>query len=143
MLITRNQDPFKFGVNYAKSAAKPAQTTASATSSDSVSLGDSRPAPLTYVPTGAGTAALAGTMVGTGAGVGLLLNALTGNAGLSVGAGLLTGFAASVFVANQMDKGAEKSYGETGQGSLWLQPAFTPEEISGFPRPALGVRGLA
>ena len=142
MLITRNQDPFRFGVGLSKNVAATKEQSAPATG-DSVTLGESRPQPLTYVPTGAGTAALGATMVGVGTGVGLLINAFSGNSGVAIAGGLLSGLAASVFVGASMDKGAEKSYAETGQGSAWLKPAFTPEEITGLPRQAIGVRGLS
>lgn len=142
MLITRHQDPFRFGVGLAKNVAA-AKEQGPATSGDSVTLGESRPQPLTYVPTGAGTAALGATMVGVGTGVGLLINALSGNSGVALAGGMLSGLAASLLVGASMDKGAEKAYAETGQGSTWLKPAFTPEEITGLPRQAIGVRGLA
>jgi hypothetical protein len=140
MLIARNQDPFRFGVGSSKSVAASAEGLP--VSGDSVTLGQSRPTPLTYVPTGAGTAALGATMVGVGTGVGMLLNALSGHSGVAIAGGMLSGLAASFLVGASMDKGAETAYAETGQGSTWLRPVFTPEEITGLPRQPIGVRGL-
>lgn len=142
MLITRNQDPFRFGTNYSKNDNAPAAEKSAAPAGDQVTLGQSRPTPLTYVPTGAGTAAMGATLIGVGAGVGLLIDALTGNSGAAIAGGMLSGLAASMALGASWDKGAEKSYAETGQGSLWLQPAFTQEEITGLPRQPIGVRGL-
>ena len=140
MLITRNQDPFRFGTRSSKPCPGEAK---SRPQGDSVSLGESRPTPLTYVPTGAGTAAIGGSAVGVGAGVGLLLNALTGNSGLAVGAGALSGLIAGVFVGSQLGKGVEETYAQTGEGSVWMRPAFTAQDITGMPPTAIGVRGLS
>ncbi len=142
MLITQNTIPQRISSIRLPEGAQARKEAPGTSPTESFTASD-RTQPLTYVPTGFGTAALGATFVGSSLGAGALLNALTGNSGLAVGGGMLAGLATTLFVTDRMDRAAVKSYAETGQGTAWLKPAFTPEEISGLPRMSRGVRGLS
>lgn len=104
------------------------------TPEDSVQIGQE---PLTYVPTAAGTFA----MLGLTAAPAVLGGVLSGTpAGAAAGA--LVGLAAAFTAGHFMDKQAEEVYKATREGTLWMKPAFSQEEITGLPPTAIPVRGL-
>lgn len=123
----------------ASSQAAPAQD---APSGDQVQLGSSFPKPLTFVPTTAGTFAMLGiTGASTVSGVYLAAALAPGSAHIGGAAGALVGLVLAGVAGCAMDKQAEEHYEKTGQGTAWMKPAFTQEEITGLPEGS-GVRGL-
>lgn len=125
----------------ARSAAT--QTPAnSAEARDRAELGTQYPRPLTYVPTAAGTLAMVG-IAGSSTAAGACLAASLAPAAAVQGgaAGLLVGMVLAGVAGHFMDRQAEEHYAQTGEGTAWMKPAFTSEEITGLPAGS-GVRGL-